>query len=97
MALNVEMVTFDCDDPSKLAAWWAENLKGFNFHDADRLDTEAFNRVLWKGLMGEVPYPTLRSGIDLRKNRAQLLKKWEASKKSQTDSAVPVAMASSPR
>jgi predicted enzyme related to lactoylglutathione lyase len=28
MALNVEMVTFDCDDPAKLAAWWAENFDG---------------------------------------------------------------------
>jgi hypothetical protein len=78
-------------------AWWVEVLKGFNFHDADHLDTEAFNRVLWKGIVGDVPYPTVRSGLDLRKNRTQLLKKWEASKKSQTGSAVPVAMAISPR
>ena len=62
------------------AAWWAENLKPFNFHDADRLDTEAFNRVLWKGIMGEVPYPTVRSGLDLRKNRREMLKQWEASR-----------------
>ncbi|MGB7846324.1 MAG: alkaline phosphatase family protein [Candidatus Acidiferrum sp.] len=79
------------------ATWWAENLKGFNFHDADRLDTEAFNRVLWNGIMGDLPYPMARSGLDLRKNRAQLLKKWEASKKSQTGSSVPVAMATFPR
>jgi hypothetical protein len=79
------------------AAWWAENLKSFNFHDADRLDTGAFNRILWKGIMGDVPYPTARSGMDLRKNRAQLLKRWEASKKSQTGNAVPVAMVTSPR
>jgi DNA-binding beta-propeller fold protein YncE len=62
------------------AAWWAEALKPFDFHDADRIDIEAFNRVLWKGTMGEVPYPTTRSGLDLRKNRARLLKHWEASK-----------------
>ena len=79
------------------AAWWAENLKGFNFHDADRLDTEAFNRVLWKGIMGDMPYPTVRSGLDLRKNRAQLLKKWESSKKGHTRNSVPVAMATSPQ
>jgi len=64
------------------AAWWAENFKNFNFHEADHFDTEAFNRVLWKGTMGEVPFPTVRSGIDLRKNRAQLLKAWESKKKS---------------
>lgn len=71
-------------------AWWAENVKGFNFHNADKLDTEAFNRVLWKGIMGDLPYPTTRSGDDLRKNRAQLLKKWAESKKNAA-SAEPVA------
>lgn len=28
MTLNVEMVTFDCGDPAKLAAWWAEQFDG---------------------------------------------------------------------
>ena len=28
MALKVEMVTFDCDDPAKLADWWAEQFGG---------------------------------------------------------------------
>jgi YVTN family beta-propeller protein len=64
----------DLHDP----VWWAEHLKGFNFHDADRIDVEAFNRVLWEGIMGDVPYPTERSGLDLRKNRQKLLKKWRA-------------------
>jgi len=73
------------------AGWWAENLKSFNFHDADRLDTEAFNRILWKGIMGDAPYPTVRSGVDMRKNRVNLLKRWEASKKSQPGSAVAMA------
>lgn len=56
-------------------------LKGFDFHDADRVDAEAYNRVLWKGIMGATPYPTVRSGLDLRKNRGQLLKKWETDNK----------------
>jgi DNA-binding beta-propeller fold protein YncE len=76
------------------ATLWAEKMKGFNFHDADRLDTVAFNRILWEGLMGDVPYPTVRSGFDLRKNRAELLTKWQSSKKGQTGD-VPVAMAAS--
>jgi len=63
------------------AAWWAEKLEDFDFHDADRIDAEAYNRVLWEGIMGDVPYPTVRSGLDLRKNRSRLLKRWEASKK----------------
>jgi predicted enzyme related to lactoylglutathione lyase len=28
MALNVEMITFDCRDPAQLAAWWAEQFGG---------------------------------------------------------------------
>ncbi|MCZ8378019.1 VOC family protein [Mycobacterium sp. CPCC 205372] len=28
MALRVETLTFDCDDPDGLAAWWAEALGG---------------------------------------------------------------------
>jgi len=78
------------------ATWWADKLKGFDFHDADRADAEAFNRILWEGIMGDLPYPTTRSGLDLRKNRAQLLKKWQAEKKSHMD-PVPVAMAVSPQ
>ena len=28
MALKVEMVTFDCDEPDKLAEWWARAVDG---------------------------------------------------------------------
>lgn len=28
MALNVEMITFDCEDPGPLADWWAANFDG---------------------------------------------------------------------
>jgi hypothetical protein len=38
-----------------------------------------------------VPYPTVRSGLDLRKNRKQLLKQWEAKRKSQSTDANPQA------
>jgi YVTN family beta-propeller protein len=63
------------------AAWWAANTKGFDFSDADRVDSDAFNRVLWQGTMGDkVPYPTVRSRQDLRKNRAELIKRWQESK-----------------
>jgi YVTN family beta-propeller protein len=69
------------------AAWWAENLKGFDFHDADRLDTDAFNRVLWTGIMGDMPYPTIRSGLNLRRNRTRLLKAWKSQKKKPAEPA----------
>lgn len=60
--------------PTHDAAWWEARTKGFDFSQEDRVDPEAFNRVIWHGLMGDRPYPTVRSGADLRHNRTQLLK-----------------------
>jgi DNA-binding beta-propeller fold protein YncE len=63
------------------SAWWAAKTKGFDFSDADRIDADAFNRILWQGSMGDnVPYPTVRSRQDLRQNRAQMIKRWQESK-----------------
>jgi YVTN family beta-propeller protein len=44
--------------PKHDAAWWAARTKGFDFSAEDRIDAEAFNRVLWTGLKGDKPYPT---------------------------------------
>jgi hypothetical protein len=60
--------------PTHNAAWWEARTKGFDFSQEDRVDPEKFNRVIWQGLMGEKPYPSTRSGADLRQNREQLLK-----------------------
>jgi DNA-binding beta-propeller fold protein YncE len=60
--------------PTHDAAWWEARTKGFDFSQEDRVPTELFNRVIWQGLKGDVPYPTFRSGADLRQNREQLLK-----------------------
>jgi DNA-binding beta-propeller fold protein YncE len=59
------------------AAYWARVTKGFNFARADRIgDVNKFNRIIWEGLHGSyVPYPTARSGADLRQNRALILQK----------------------
>lgn len=55
-------------------AWWANATKDFYFGEADKLDDERFNRVLWAGVKGnDVAYPIARSGANLRQNRAQLL------------------------
>ena len=54
-------------------AWWAAQTKGMDFRVEDHLDTPKFNRVLWQGTMGNKPYPSYRSGADLRANRQQLL------------------------
>jgi hypothetical protein len=59
--------------PPHNAKYWARVTKGMNFSDADLVDGGAFNRVLWKGLMGDKPYPTRPTGQDLRQNREELL------------------------
>jgi hypothetical protein len=45
--------------PKHTAAYWERVTKGFDFSDADRVPTAKFNRVLWKGIMGNKPYPKL--------------------------------------
>ena len=47
-------------------AWWAAKTKGMNFKEEDVNDPEAFNRIIWEGMMGNRPYPNARSGADLR-------------------------------
>ena len=71
------------------AAWWAAKTRGLDFTDADRVDAEVFNRILWEGTMGDgVPYPGERSGKDLRKNRAELLKQWREGKLQSSKSSI---------
>jgi hypothetical protein len=38
-------------------AYWAKATQGMNFSREDAIDVEAYNRILWKGLMGAAPYP----------------------------------------
>ncbi|MGA7128892.1 MAG: hypothetical protein WBZ19_21425, partial [Chthoniobacterales bacterium] len=66
-------------------AYWARATKGFNFVREDAIkDVNKFNRIIWEGLHGSnVPYPTVRTGADLRQNRALILKKASAVKTSQ--------------
>jgi DNA-binding beta-propeller fold protein YncE len=59
--------------PSRSSAYWATAMKGQNFEKEDRLDTNAFNSALWRGL-GTGPEPQVRDGRDLSASRAQILK-----------------------
>jgi DNA-binding beta-propeller fold protein YncE len=52
--------------PAHDSAYWSAKMKGFDFTAEDRLDTASYNRILWEGLKGGQPYPTLRSGETLR-------------------------------
>jgi hypothetical protein len=59
-------------------AWGAKAMKDFDFEEVDHLsDPEAFNRTLWLGIRGAgVPYPVVRHGRDLRRNRKAMLEQW---------------------
>jgi hypothetical protein len=48
--------------------WWAEATKGFDFRQPDALNSAAFNRILWQGVIGDRPYPSARSGHDFTKD-----------------------------
>jgi len=39
------------------AVYWARVTKGLDFSDADRVDPLLYNRILWKGMMHNRPYP----------------------------------------
>jgi DNA-binding beta-propeller fold protein YncE len=61
--------------PARDADYWAGKTSGFDFSAEDKLDSSAFNLVLWNGLKGESqPYPTERDGRDLSQDREKLLR-----------------------
>ncbi|MPZ21427.1 MAG: beta-propeller fold lactonase family protein [Luteitalea sp.] len=49
--------------PKHDAAYWEKVTAGFDFSEADQVPTAQFNRVLWKGLMGDKPYPIPRNKV----------------------------------
>ena len=68
----------ECNNPSVLrtravpalhdGTWWARATEQFNFKRPDALDSEAFNRLLWRGIKGEdKPYPA-RIGTQRRED-----------------------------
>ena len=60
--------------PLRTAEYWASVMGGQNFEVEDDLETDDFNEAIWTGLRGEgVPYPHVRHGKDLRRNRERLL------------------------
>ncbi|MBN1313951.1 MAG: beta-propeller fold lactonase family protein [Anaerolineales bacterium] len=59
--------------PTHDAEYWAQVTQGVDFTSEDRMDFASYNRILWVGLMGDVPYPAETTGLDLRQNRKELL------------------------
>lgn len=45
--------------------YWVAATRHMDFSKEDRIDAAHYNRVLWKGIMGNKPYPTRRSGKDM--------------------------------
>ena len=65
--------------PAHDSRYWTRVTKGMDFTDADLLDPGDYNRILWKGLMGNRPYPAAPTGLDLRQNREELLARYRRS------------------
>ena len=60
--------------PRHDAAYWAAKTKGMDFTVEDKIDSSKFNLIIWEGLVGkDAPYPSERSGQDLREDRKKLL------------------------
>ena len=72
--------------PTHDAAYWSAVTKGLDFSSEDLLDGKAYNQILWKGLMGGKPYPAASTGMDLRKNRQEMLKRYHEAQPGQEPS-----------
>ena len=77
--------------PTHDAAYWAAATKGMDFRAEDRVDPKEYNHILWKGLMGNKPYPETATGLDLRNNRAELLRNYRASQERKLQSDAKTA------
>jgi DNA-binding beta-propeller fold protein YncE len=69
------------------AQYWARVTRGMDFSDADRVDPAVYNRILWKGMMGNRPYPATPTGLDLRQDREKLLASYRQSLKQKSPQA----------
>lgn len=61
--------------PAQDGKYWARVTKGFDFTKADHVDPVAYNRILWRGLKGDVTYPGDASLAETRRRYKEALKK----------------------
>ena len=47
--------------PKHSATYWAQATASLDFTEADKLPTGTFNRLLWRGLKGDKPYPVFKN------------------------------------
>ena len=57
LPLPPQMAGMKVPKPTHSARYWARVTKGLDFSDADRVDGVLYNRILWRGMMGNKPYP----------------------------------------
>lgn len=60
--------------PAHGGDYWAKVTKGLNFAQADRVDPVLYNRILWRGLKGDVIYPGDLSLAETRQRYKEALK-----------------------
>jgi len=65
--------------PTHTGEYWARATRGMDFTSEDRMDFAEYNRILWRGMMGNKPYPDRSNGKDLRQNREKLLARYRLS------------------
>ncbi|GAC1412568.1 MAG: alkaline phosphatase family protein [Burkholderiaceae bacterium] len=46
--------------PTHSSRYWAIKTRGLDFTKEDKIDALAYNKLLWNGLMGQIPYPSVR-------------------------------------
>jgi hypothetical protein len=76
-----------CPKLAHAPQYWMRVTKGMDFTSQDRFDFSEYNRILWKGLMGNRPYPATPNGKDLRQNRENLLARYRRSVRQETAQA----------
>jgi DNA-binding beta-propeller fold protein YncE len=79
--LPVKLAGMVVPKPTHDAKYWARVTKGMDFTSEDRFNFARYNRILWKGLMGNKPYPDRPTGEDLRQNRKELIARYQRSPK----------------
>jgi hypothetical protein len=45
--------------PTHTAAWWTRQTRGFDWSQEDRVPADRYNRIIWRGIKGNAPYPLL--------------------------------------
>lgn len=60
--------------PAHGGEYWANVTKGLNFRQPDRVDPVPYNRILWRGIKGDVIYPGDSSIAETRRRYKEALK-----------------------